>query len=100
MLISDWSSDVCSSDLAFNDIHLLICMLGFDKNSSRADKFVAEMESYMTLDKHCEREKHKQRMTAIAVPLCKRDRQSVVKGQSVSVRVGLVRRGITKKKIT
>src|SRR3546814_17575809 len=92
MRISDWSSDVCSSDLSLADLKTA---LGDTtpveaEAAPREPKIDAQGRSYGT----------GRRKNAIARVWIKpgRDRTSVVEGKSVSVRVDLGGRRIIKKK--
>src|SRR3546814_15280113 len=90
MRISDWSSDVCSSDLEGGRI--------LQRGHGRADRFGRRpdgREFLLSRNEHAasgrasgDRGDHRQ------------DRKSVVWGKSVSVRVDLGGRGIIKKKNT
>src|SRR3546814_20678537 len=109
MRISDWSSDVCSSDLEGTDPHTVLLVLdGCDRwlQFKHADLFIdlvrklhqrlAKLYVILTHDEIDER------LPAPHVveigPL--QDRKSVVSGKSVSVRVDLGGRRIIKKKQT
>src|SRR3546814_10980571 len=89
MRISDWSSDVCSSDLAGDD---------FTPDSSRRNPSSraprsARESSVANCGSRCSKRVPKRRRSAAAS-----DRKSVVWGKSVSVRVDLGGRRIIKKK--
>src|SRR3546814_17759558 len=91
MRISDWSSDVCSSDLApliirgapVGVLHLLSTQAGAysERHTSLIDQIAIYVASAFN-----------------NASLTRRDRKSVVSGKSVSVRVDLGGRRIIKKK--
>src|SRR3546814_17147016 len=89
MRISDWSSDVCSSDLLppLRVAGLLEAARGALAQLSDAEMLVTRLEAYPERD------------TAFAMARAtSRDRKSVVEGKGVSVRVDLGGRRIIKKK--
>src|SRR3546814_11773251 len=104
MRISDWSSDVCSSDLSARgeipgqyDVtiedrahvvgHRLVHVIAFDQHAVDARDRTATAQSPAALQQFRQLAEHG------------RDRKSVVKGKRVSVRVGLGgRRSIKKTK--
>src|SRR3546814_18187493 len=87
MRISDWSSDVCSSDLPLTAL------------DAKASRWIIEL-----IDRHLDNGGIAVLTTHQDIKLAhttQTDRKSVVKGKSVSVRVDLGgRRIITKKKLT
>src|SRR3546814_13907278 len=105
MRISDWSSDVCSSDLALKaEDHLFevadgeqgarpiaVCAFAREEflGKPRDDRPLREVGVLRLID---------QDMLGRLVELVAQDRKSVVKGKSVSVRVDLGGRRIIKKK--
>src|SRR3546814_14443776 len=90
MRISDWSSDVCSSDLALRDLRR-------DPAAGRADRGTAHRLG-LAHSLRARRAARARRLSAPPRPR-RKDRKSVVSGKSVSVRVDLgVRRIIKKKK--
>src|SRR3546814_15510408 len=97
MRISDWSSDVCSSDLnlgisqgGHENAPPAICHQGGDHGFAQVN---ADKGQHTLLQRHAEvtQNKAEPRHTA-------RDRKSVVKGKSVSVRVDLGGSRLIKKK--
>src|SRR3546814_16387563 len=91
MRISDWSSDVCSSDLAPSSMNntLRLSRSAFFVGSptlSRSANFVGERTKAF-----------KTSGASPALACAARDRKSVAAGKSVSVRVALGGRRITKK---
>src|SRR3546814_11667048 len=102
MRISDWSSDVCSSDLYWGAWpeagDRLTQAILTDDNASIAGEYEANARHLAAI---CQK---KYFYVAIAfrglvgAVLCHIDRKSVVEGQSVSVRVDLGGRRIIKKK--
>src|SRR3546814_15940569 len=89
MRISDWSSDVCSSDLAFSDA---LGAGGFDDILRLGRETDKEARAACALGEACEN-------VGIGPPAeGGRDRKSVGEGKSVSVRVDLGGRRIIKKK--
>src|SRR3546814_16643633 len=96
MRISDWSSDVCSSDLldAFERIGARISVACNSAIAERYPELVADIVA-----KGHEIIAHSTDMNGtIASTLPVEDRKSVVSGKSVSVRVKLGGRRIIKKK--
>src|SRR3546814_11394108 len=91
MRISDWSSDVCSSDLVVRpDDCPGIAALGFEDVLERLEHVrVAQVPAFGAAIIHD---------TVIALGEGGTDRKSVVEGKSVSVRVDLGGRRIIKKK--
>src|SRR3546814_15538592 len=90
MRISDWSSDVCSSDLRGDNAFRAQCPAGKVVGETRAEQWQRVAEGgaaviFVGLARHPE-------VGVIA------DRKSVVEGKSVSVRVDLGGRRIIKKK--
>src|SRR3546814_17026451 len=85
MRISDWSSDVCSSDLYLGDPLNAIEEIG-----------AAEFQAF----RHVSDVPRQQSFSAEEVAALLKDRKSVVKGKSVSVRVDLGGLSIIKKKKT
>src|SRR3546814_16782805 len=91
MRISDWSSDVCSSDLALGGIRLACNQVLYHLRDRAIEQDVLP---------HCERE----RMAVVGyTPLARGgfmrgDRKSVVEGKSVSVSVDLGGRRVIKEK--
>src|SRR3546814_18096096 len=96
MRISDWSSDVCSSDLLRQVIHDLFAALAAGATPAAAD--------LQALDAALAGILPHQHLTSTAQGFAWRwdetDRKSVVTGKSVSVRVDLGGRRILKKKKT
>src|SRR3546814_7544717 len=91
MRISDWSSDVCSSDLSARRRHRFLCDLATvfaPKRSARRALFGSWREAAW-----------RWRPASAGVPsIPRKDRKSVVEGKSVSVRVDIGgRRIITKR---
>src|SRR3546814_17585795 len=107
MRISDWSSDVCSSDLV--GLKLGVCFYLFDRTlimtlghglignvHPLCGGLEQQNQSTRKLDQHGISPDHSGRILRAG----KRDRKRVVSGKSVSVRVDMGgRRIITKKKI-
>src|SRR3546814_12016468 len=101
MRISDWSSDVCSSDLVQQEVALARSIdrmhLMADQGSDgvgRGDRNLTRvMHEFhrQRLDRGGERGREQQRLAPL-------DRKSVLSGKSVSVRVDLGGRRIIKKK--
>src|SRR3546814_12748706 len=96
MRISDWSSDVCSSDLGVGDVVNVLSDgvwggLGEDRADRRGDHLGVALVDLR------ERVAHEVHPAALPGPPC-RDRKSVVSGKSVSVRVDLGGRRIIQKK--
>src|SRR3546814_4774610 len=93
MRISDWSSDVCSSDLAsklaadnddlLGSLTLMVCVLHPQQNDIEAGSLISEHGMKLA------------RRRAEKAGII--DRKSVVQGKSVSVRVNIGDRRITKK---
>src|SRR3546814_15981800 len=107
MRISDWSSDVCFSDLAWPDDQLPPARLAGDRvrlgGELVAGQGMADADSIRlvrvqpAIGMVRDRERPEFR-AAIELQLIRPDRKSVVQGKSVSVRVELgVRRTIIKK---
>src|SRR3546814_15460915 len=97
MRISDWSSDVCSSDLALADLRnarqhrIILCR--------QADHMVAAVLLFQIVGKRIGHDVGSKAQLRYPPHLDHIDRKSVVSGKSVSVRVDLGgRRIITKKK--
>src|SRR3546814_18788501 len=109
MRISDWSSDVCSSDLprreTFGIAHHLHC-LGSNPGTPGDRLRQFQPLEKPTDDAHgksvtrTNRIDHTINRAGRHAPLLRSDRKSVVQGQSVSVRVVLGGRRISKKKKT
>src|SRR3546814_10947893 len=110
MLISDWSSDVCSSDLLGDagDLRLVIAhrietlaqaLVGFPEPARLPEIDVArQFANDDQIDRPRDFRTQGGRIGKLGEKLC-RDRKSVVEGKSVSVRVVLGgRRYLTKKK--
>src|SRR3546814_19733190 len=104
MRISDWSSDVCSSDLLMMDA-FLTCRLVVDTGMNTLGWSLEQAREYMREHSFMsEREIESETLRyscgipgqSLAYKLG--DRQSVVQGKSVSVRVDLGGRRIIKKK--
>src|SRR3546814_5461413 len=91
MRISDWSSDVCSSDLSFRGQVSALSSLVLTKNG-QSTKPVLGWLSRATCRTNCTN-----RCCGLSNPP---DRKSVVSGKSVSVRVDLGGRRIIKNKTT
>src|SRR3546814_12351252 len=102
MRISDWSSDVCSSDLEMR------------RCADRAANVAAKLERREPRRERRRRTARRATRPASQIPrivgcsvnvviclkIARQDRKSVVEGKSVSVRVDLVGRRILKKKKT
>src|SRR3546814_15422334 len=87
MRISDWSSDVCSSDLFNAELYGLLGQRRLAREGGRLSGLPDRLPSI--------------HLTALFPHATKQDRKSVVSGKSVSVRVDLGgRRIIKKKKVT
>src|SRR3546814_20975408 len=97
MRIRDWSSDVCSSYLdAVADAHGFVEVVGDEDDGARilaleAQQLVLHLRADQRIEGG-ERLVHQQDLGIV------RDRKSVVKGKSVSVRVDIGGRRIIKKK--
>src|SRR3546814_13823545 len=89
MRISDWSSDVCSSDLVVTHDLAILC------ETAGAHAFVVQTTQHQC--KQCLSNRRGANFS-VAGEGCDIDRKSVVEGTSVSVRVDLVGRRIIKKK--
>src|SRR3546814_17821289 len=100
MRISDWSSDVCSSDLEAHRIGQLadqfVELGGADRVEPRG-RLVEEEQRGVERERACESGALDHPARQLGRKL---DRQSVVSGKSVSVRVDLGGRRIIKKKNT
>src|SRR3546814_15519670 len=102
MRISDWSSDVCSSDLAIDAAVIGLTDRGMLQRVARAN----EESRNRLIDDMPEpwegfRDELREKVNGVIVSLRPdhgTDRKSVVSGKSVSVRVDLVCRRIIKKK--
>src|SRR3546814_18527495 len=97
MRISDWSSDVCSSDLTFRWRHGLFSAFDLDQMKK------LEPDTLICLVDNIEVVHHRLHKDHVSDATLKdlmvwRDRKSVVEGTSVSVRVDLGGRRIIKKK--
>src|SRR3546814_13022258 len=94
MRISDWSSDVCSSDLIGNN------RAHADRARTGAQRIVDEVDRAGTavILFALQADAHRRALQRVTAPLI--DRQSVVSGKSVSVRVALCGRRIFKTKYT
>src|SRR3546814_7178108 len=107
MRISDWSSDVCSSDLSVKALVLVTAASTLFNGNADYPNFV-NSEGTPFFNPNYQKEKWEKAAQACreAIDLChsvgmELDRKSVVWGKSVSVRVDLGGRGIiTKKKQT
>src|SRR3546814_19809864 len=105
MRISDWSSDVCSSDLNYKFDKIRNRAL-FGKRSRRNKKeYLKKMREWrasnpvcITCHKPFDEAAEEAVAKAARHPLMPRDRKSVVAGKSVSVRVDLGGHRILKKK--
>src|SRR3546814_11500876 len=96
MRISDWSSDVCSSDLATLRGEAIVRVANMFGVTAGAMKGVTRHAPVVAARKYFMREMHDAGLSSGTI-----DRKSVVSGKSVSVRVDLGgRRIIKKKKIT
>src|SRR3546814_17368821 len=99
MRISDWSSDVCSSDLGGDD--LAVGRNARHHGSAQVRQVTGPRQDLVDLQRA--RERNPPRQQARALPARRRrdrrrlDRKSVVQGKSGSVRVDLGGRGIPKK---
>src|SRR3546814_19964120 len=93
MRISDWSSDVCSSDL--RRLHRAGRRPAMRRSDLRTDRHKRKNGLYSTYD----RESLAQIGTASLNLSSQTDRNSVVSGQSASVCVDLGGRGVIKKQI-
>src|SRR3546814_15518326 len=82
MRISDWSSDVCSSDLKIRKHPLIPCWADEQPRGATAIRRISQRRSYRRDVEHL---------------VFATDRKSVVSGKSVSVRVDLGGRRIIKK---
>src|SRR3546814_11903817 len=106
MRISDWSSDVCSSDLDADDVRegplpdapadagpgpLLV---GFRQSEADGSKALDDLR------RHARVLAHHPILAALADTCCQRDRKSVVQGKSVSVRVDRGGRRLINKKLS
>src|SRR3546814_12715296 len=103
MRISDWSSDVCSSDLFVRDVaELLWLHTEHDPFGAPAGAkpFGERRELRDTRARRGERidDRDRGRVKPRFQPATQQDRKSVVEGKSVSVRVDLGGRRIIKKK--
>src|SRR3546814_14477783 len=105
MRISDWSSDVCSSDLAVGvaEVRDQVAFLEEfhrDQDVARGHKCEQQVaEAHRRRRPERNQEAEHQRMPHDAVERAGEDRKSVAKGKSVSVRVDLGGRRIIKKKM-
>src|SRR3546814_18377006 len=103
MRISDWSSDVCSSDLLFRggDFKTREVALGdeVDDAGDRVGAIGGHRRAGQRVDALDQRERDVVEVDS-AVDVRRRDRKSVVEGKSVSVRVDLGGRRSTQKKKT
>src|SRR3546814_20248625 len=103
MRISDWSSDVCSSDLIMTKTFIRL-QKGADAGDAFLASSYADMAAYPPSDigqKHGFVQfapQEGESPEATAKRLMHEDRQSVVEGKSVSVRVDLGGRRLIKKK--
>src|SRR3546814_20484024 len=97
MRISDWSSDVCSSDLRVHDRPAQIVVeLARELKQSKKRKDEIQKEQAENQKKN---DKRREKLAALGLPdTGEKDRKSVVSGKSVSVRVDLGGRRIIKKK--
>src|SRR3546814_15358040 len=98
MRISDWSSDVCSSDLVRQTVNPTLDIQGvvltmFDSRNNLAQQVVNDVRTYLG-------DKVYHTLIPRNVRVSEADRKSVVEGKSVSVRVGLGGRRSIKKKTT
>src|SRR3546814_14188320 len=108
MRISDWSSDVCSSDLPDGGIGRRTSFRCWrSQGRGGSSPLLGTICSHQNVPKHCRNGGILPFLTSSAeseVLFCsalfQRDRKSVVKGKSVSVRVDLGGRRIFKKKKT
>src|SRR3546814_17124849 len=94
MRISDWSSDVCSSDLRWMDWQLTTLVSGMVPLFQSLVRTPKEQQQPEQIARHRD-------VSAAAVQIVDArlaDRKSVVSGKSVSVRVDLGGRRIIKKK--
>src|SRR3546814_11766566 len=99
MRISDWSSDVCSSDLIKDRLgDLLLRWPNGCLEENILPFFEPEDLEALLSDPEDRRSGQRRKSLAERLGILDRDRQSVVSGQSVSVRVDLGGRGIIKKK--
>src|SRR3546814_14304965 len=98
MRISDWSSDVCSSDLHFNNLDVSLRRRRITHRQARqSDHRLSEIADQHRLA-HVEDENLAAVGHAARLDDKLRDRKSVVQGKSVSVRVDLGGRRSIKKK--
>src|SRR3546814_21132320 len=101
MRISDWSSDVCSSDLSqelrtIREHTSLFGLVGFKRvavNAKKREEYVLHIGFIHFRGCLCGGDDHHHRNASAIL-----DRKSVVSGKSVSVRVDLGGRRIIKKK--
>src|SRR3546814_16183964 len=102
--MSDWSSDVCSSDLVIGDSDGLVNVGGTEDHGDRSEYLILPERSFQ---RHIDQDSGGkisaitlQRPAAEQKGCAKlfRDRKSVVTGKSVSVRVDLGGRSIITKK--
>src|SRR3546814_14273184 len=95
MRISDWSSDVCSSDLAaLDNFQIAVHAIGDAANAELLSAIADLGESY----KGDRRWRIEHAQIVDPADIAKLDRKSVVWGKGVSVRVDLGGRRIIKKK--
>src|SRR3546814_13157123 len=98
MRISDWSSDVCSSDLSWQMLPCPARDLGRRQRARHARDLAAALEQHQRRDA-ADAETGAQFGLRLGIELAQpQDRKSVVEGKSVSVRVDLGGRLIIKKK--
>src|SRR3546814_20269133 len=102
MRISDWSSDVCSSDIAaftakFTDIQLQATGITAASGLPGVDSTNAPSNTALSINAGSARAKGVE-VDGIVSPT--RDRKSVVEGKSVAGRVDIGGRRINKKRIT
>src|SRR3546814_11100884 len=107
MRISDWSSDVCSSDLVHEAIYCLLMLRdGFIAGSANIERLDPRAEGYPIV-----RESRQAQLRTVmsnsfgfggtnARLVFAKDRKGVVEGKSVSVRVDLGGRRLLKKQNT
>src|SRR3546814_16994986 len=100
MRISDWSSDVCSSDLA--EKHRAVMVVGIEPVAQQIGRGLRDQETYLRARRAAEGAAQQigdeARGALCGLERDVTDRKSVVSGKSVSVRVDLGGSRIIKKK--
>src|SRR3546814_16590697 len=95
MRISDWSSDVCSSDLASEIRKLLPLRVGLNEYPAEPEPSQPGIFVARNLPPNV----YQIRVDPLPTASVKSDRKRVVQGKSVSVRVDIVGRRVLKKQL-